>query len=153
MEFIKFDCIKTLGKLCTFCDKNSWVGPPCSRVPQPMPDYESLPEYHYKHVDSTPTNIDGVTGPVDDFQPRKQINEEFRKGELSLTDEDSIDRLSEKYITEKRLVKMSLEHIQLLEINKNRKREENLSKVQEEENKQYEEIDWDMHFKSNTFKN
>ena len=69
-----------------------------------------------------------------------------------MNDEDSIDRFSEKYITEKRLVKMSLEHIQLLELYKNRKREENLSKVQEEENKQYEEIDWDMHFKSNTFK-
>ena len=124
LEFIKFDCIKTLGKPCTFCDKNSWVGPPCSKVPQPMPDYESLPEYHYKHLDSTPTNIDGVTRPVDDFQPRKQINEEFRKGEISLTDEDSIDRFSEKCITEKRLVKMSLAHIQLLEINKNRKREE-----------------------------
>ena len=117
-----------------------------------MPDYESLPEYHYKRVDSTPTNIDGVTRPVDDVQPRKQINEAFRKGEISLTDEDNIDRFSEKYITEKRLVNMSLEHIQLLEINKNGKREENLSKVQEEENKQYEEIDWDMHFKSNTLK-
>ena len=79
LEFIKFDCIKTLGKSCTFCDKNSWAGPPCSRVPQPMPDYESLPEYHYEHVDSTPINIDGVTRPVDDFQPRKQINEAFRK--------------------------------------------------------------------------
>ena len=67
-----------------------------------------------------------------------------------MTDEDSIDRFSEKYITEKILVKMSLEHIQLLEISKNKKREENLSKVQKEENKQYEEIDWDMHFKSNT---
>ena len=43
-------------------------------------------------------------------------------------------------------MKTSLEHIQLLEINKNKKREENLSKVQ------YEEIDWDMHFKSNTLK-
>ena len=48
-------------------------------VPQPMPDYESLSEYHYEHVDSKPINIDGVTRPVDDFQPRKQINEAFRK--------------------------------------------------------------------------
>ena len=69
-----------------------------------------------------------------------------------MTDEDSIDRFSEKYITEKILVKMSLEHVQLLEISKNKKREENLSKVQKEENKQYEEIDWDMNFKSNTLK-
>ena len=58
-----------------------------------------------------------------------------------MTDEDSIDRFSEKYITEKILVKMSLEQVQLLEISKNKKREENLSKVQKEENKQYEEID------------
>ena len=150
LEFLKFDCIKKLGKACKFCEENPWVGPSCSRVPRPMPNYESITGYHYRPVNLTPTHVDGIIRPVDDFQPRKQISEAFKKGEISLTDEDSIDRFCQKYITEKKVVRACLEHVQLLELNKKRKREENLSKVQEEENKQYKDIDWEMHFKSNT---
>ena len=96
VEFIKFDCIKTLGKPYTFCDKNSWEGPSCSRIPQPMPDYESLPEYHYKNVDSTPTSINGVTRPIDDFQPRKQIIEAFRKGEIKAVTSCSTHKIDQQ---------------------------------------------------------
>ena len=37
-EMLKFDCMKKLGKECSFCEEHPWVGPPCSRVPGPMPD-------------------------------------------------------------------------------------------------------------------
>ena len=57
-----------------------------------MPNYESISGCHYRPVNSTPTHIDGIIRPVHDFQPRKQSSETFEKGEISLTDEASVDK-------------------------------------------------------------
>ena len=63
------------------------------------------------------------------------------KKETSLTDEDIMDKFCEKYIIEKKLERTSLEHFQLLEINNNRKREENALKTLQEGSKEYKDFD------------
>ena len=83
LEFVKFDCIANLGKACKFCEENPWAGPPCSRVPRPMPDYEALRSCHYKPVSCTPTHTDDILRPIDDYQPRKQISDAFQKGDFT----------------------------------------------------------------------
>ena len=78
MEFIKNDCAKKLnGTICSFCILYPWVGPPCSRVPCPMPDYDKLPDFHYKNVWETPGSINGKQRTIDDFQPRRQLQNLF----------------------------------------------------------------------------
>ena len=59
MEFLKFSCIRSVAnqRPYEFCSNHLWVGPACERVPCPMPDYEVLPKYHYKHVNDISVTI------------------------------------------------------------------------------------------------
>ena len=113
--------MKKLGKECSFCEEHPWVGPPCSRVPGPMPDYDRMPEYHYKHFSATPYEINNIQGQIDDFQPRKMLDIAFKEKVVRLNDEQSIDQFCKTYIVEKELVKKRLEHLQILEIKKNKR--------------------------------
>ena len=97
-EILKFDCMKKLGKECSFCEERPWVGPPCSRVPGPMPDYDRIPEYHCKHVSATPYEINNIQRQIDDFQPRKMLDIAFKEKVVQLNDEQSIDQFCKTYI-------------------------------------------------------
>jgi hypothetical protein len=46
IEFVKFSCDEP--DKCEYCSTHQWVGPPCTRIPQPYPDYEA-DGYHYKN--------------------------------------------------------------------------------------------------------
>ena len=103
-----------MEKFANSVKKNPWIGPPCVRVPRPIPDYDKLPEYHYQHVSFYPTDVNGAQRPVDDYQPRKHLKEAFNKGEVKVTDEESIETFCDKFIIDKRIAKASLEHLQTL---------------------------------------
>ena len=150
LEFVKMSCIKANGKICEFCEKNPWIGPPCVRVPRPIPDYDKLPEYHYQHVSVSPTDVNGVQRPVDDYQPTKHLKEVFNKGEVKLTDEESIETFCDKFIIDKRIAKTSLEHLQTLELRKEKRKLEKQHSSQEEDTKAYEDVDWEYYHKKNT---
>ena len=69
VEYIKFACVSKQGTAFQFHTGNSWIGPQCSRVPRPFPDYDKVPLYKYKHVSQTDLTINDVPRAVDDFQP------------------------------------------------------------------------------------
>ena len=51
MEFIKGGSLDVIAELCWHCNTN-WIGARCSRVPQPMPNFEN--PTHYLGVFATP---------------------------------------------------------------------------------------------------
>ena len=99
MEFLKFSCAKATDVLspCNFCADNQWIGPPCDRVPRPVPHYELLPDYHYTHVNDTSLYTDnGCPREPDDFQPRQKINQAFQFGTLLASNEDQLNSFCDK---------------------------------------------------------
>ena len=100
-----------------------------------------MPEYRYQHVSVSPTDVNGVQRPADDYQPRKHLKEAFNKGEVKLTDEESIETFCDKFIIDKRIAKASLEHLQTPELRKEKRKLEKQLAGQEEDTKAYEDID------------
>ena len=145
MEFLKFSCAKAtdVTSPCNFCADNQWIGPPCDRVPRPVPNYELLPDYHYRHVSDTSLYTDnGCPREPDDFQPRQKINQAFQFGTLSASDEDQLNSFCDKFIVEKSFVLKRLAHLQVQETFKSKRKEQRIAKAAEEDNKQYKDYNW-----------
>ena len=137
IEFVKFSCDEP--DKCEDCSTHQWVGPPCTRIPQPYPDYEA-DGYHYKNVFDTPTHVDEKERTPDDFQPRKQAKDYMVEGKLG-TDEE-IKQFSKTFIVDEMLVKKYVDHLKILEINKKKRAEKRQLKTQQERNKKYEDYNW-----------
>ena len=137
IEFVKFSCSEP--DKCEYCSTHSWVGPPCARIPQPYPDYET-DGYHYKNVFDTPTHVNGKERTTDDFQPRKQAKDYMAKGRLG-TDEE-IKQFSKTFIVDEVLVRKYIDHLKCLEINKKKRAEKRQLKKQQQSNKKYEDYNW-----------
>jgi hypothetical protein len=86
LEYVRYAC---LDPSCYHCSALGWAGPVCSRIPKPMPNYNSS-GFHYLSVFETPVEVDGNTRPVDDFQPRKQVKDYMAQGKL-VTEEEIDD--------------------------------------------------------------
>ena len=91
-----------------------------------------------------PVQIDGLSRKIDDFQPRRMLHQMYKENKISLADESSIDEFCKKFVIEKEIIERSIEHIQLLGIKKKKRLEERRMEVQQEESKQYGEIDWEL---------
>ena len=113
IEYVKCKCRK-----CEHCSTTSWIGPPCDKIPKPYPDY-TVSCYHYMKVEDTPVEIDGKAREIDDFQPRKQANVEFKEHRLET--EDEIERFSDKFIVEKGKLRKYLVHLALLEVKRKKR--------------------------------
>ena len=122
MEHLKFSCVTKLGNACQFCLENSWLGPECSRVPRPIPDYEKLPLHKYKHVTQTESSRDGLSRKVDDFQPRVQLKAAVEGNELSLSNELQVNSFCETFIVEKDMVVKCLDEMEVKELKKKKKK-------------------------------
>ena len=145
-EYVKLSCMKNQGLACNFCTNHPWVGPVCEAVPRPFPDYDKLPGYHYKHVSVTPTKVNGIARPVDDFQPRAKLKEAFTSKTINLTNEESVDKFCDKYIVDKKLVKDSLQHLHHLEVKNIKKQQERQLRSQREDEVNYDTIDWQQYY-------
>ena len=77
------------------------MGPACTFVLPPIPDESRLPEYHYKHVRDTPAQINGCMREIDDLQPRIQIKKVVKEDDLSLDNEESMEKFSKSYLVER----------------------------------------------------
>ena len=77
-----------------------------------MPNESRLPEYRYKHVRDTPAQINGCMREIDDFHSRIQIKKVVKEDDLSLDDEESVDKFSKTYIVERPLVIKCLKQAQ-----------------------------------------
>lgn len=149
LEFVKGACEKN-GIVCDYCTKHPWVGPKTTRVPAPFPDVSQLPAFHYLDVLTTPTKDDkGKPRLIDDFQPRVHLKKLVSNGSISLNDPSSIDSFSKKFIVQRPLVISALEHLQLLQIRKEKKEERKNLEKQQVIN--YEDIDWKDVGEKNTF--
>ena len=69
---------------------------------------------------------------------------------MKLTDEESIETFCDKFIIDERIAKASLEHLQTLELRKEKRKLEKQLAGQEEDTKAYEDIDWEYYYKKNT---
>ena len=81
------------------------------------------------------------------------LHQMYKEKKISLADESSIDEFCKTFIIEKAIIKRSTEHIQLLDIKKKKSLEEGRMKVQQEESKQYGEIDWKLMCNKNILAN
>ena len=134
MEYVKCTC-----EHCQIFATNTWVGPPCCKVPKPYPDYTS-DGFHYLDVNSTPTEVDVEARAIDDFQPRKQAADQMK--EKKLESEEQLDTFSKKFIVEKTRFRKYIEHLTDLEI-KRKKRAENRKHLSEQEQqKTFLEYSW-----------
>ena len=78
---------------------------------------------HYLDELSTPTvKNDGNPRDIDDFYPRVYLKKVVSDGSISLKDPSSIDNFSTKFIVERHLVVAALEHLQLLQMRKEKRR-------------------------------
>eukprot|EP00794_Sanderia_malayensis_P013418 gene13418-14794_t len=152
LEFLKFECRNRKDGVCDYCKCHDWVGPPCTKVPRPYPDYSKLPEYHYQHVSVTPKVLNGVEREVDDFQPRKKIKEFFESEGITAFEENKLQEFCNKYIIEMSVVRQYLEHLQTLELNKEKRKLERKRNISEENLQNYEDIDWVSHYKNSSLK-
>ena len=152
LEFLKFECGNRKDGVCNYCKSHNWAGPPCTRVPRPYPDYSKLPEYHYQHVSVTPKVLNGVEREVDDVQPRKRIKDFFQNEGLTVFEEDKMQEFCDEYIIEMSVVRRYLEHLQTLELNKEKRKTERQRKSSEENLQSYEDIDWVSHYKNSSLK-
>ena len=105
-------------------------------IPRPMPNEETLTNYHYKSVFDTPAKAeDGKPRKIDYFEPRANIRSQFTEGKLK--DLTSITTFSTKFIVEESLVKDYLEHLQNLDLRKQVRTRTAQRKRQAEREKSY----------------
>ena len=116
MEYLKGACETSTGQLCGFCSSTPWVGPRMNRIPQPVPDYDKLPAYHYKSVfESSIENEDGSPRDPDDYMPRAQLRKDFAAGKRILANPEEIKAFAERYIVKEEYVIQYAQHLQELE--------------------------------------
>ena len=144
IEFINFSCVESTEdhSPCDFCSENQWVGSPRERVPCPMPHYEVLPKYHYKHVSETSRFKDGSLRETDDFQPRKNIKLAFEKEHLSADNDKQVNTFCNKFTVDKSLVVKHLIHLKALEALKIKRKERRVAIAQKEASREYKDYDW-----------
>ena len=86
--------------------------------------------------------IDGKRRPVDDYQPRKQIEVAFTEGKISVHDDEQISAFADKYIVNKRLVIKKLESMEWNGLRKEKRESEKKASSKFEDSKKYDEFDW-----------
>ena len=87
------------------------MDPACTFVLPPIPDESRLPEYHHKLVRDTPAQINGCMREIDDLQPRIQTKKVVKEDDLSLDNEESMEKFSKSYIVERPLVTSALNRL------------------------------------------
>ena len=101
MEFCRDSCKETKElsfKLCPWCYKNRWVGPPTERIPQPLPENSG----HYMDVFDSPMHDEnGERRTLDDYLPRKCLKHLYEKTYISQENPDNIKAFSAKFYEKK----------------------------------------------------
>ena len=82
MHFLKDRCDVSGSGSCSICLK-VWIGERFDGIPEPMPDYQGLPKYHYKSVfDTSLYDDNNNTREANDFLPMPNIGSAFDEGQL-----------------------------------------------------------------------
>lgn len=151
IEYLKGDCVKKCGELCSFCRKTEWTGPVMGRIPRPIPDKTRLPEYHYQAVFDTPcTKEDGTPREPDDFMPRAQLRKAFAEGHISLDDTKAIDEFADKHIVQREYVVQYITHLQNLQRTKAIRDRTKKAQKDEKKNKTVQDYNWQQIIENGT---
>lgn len=135
-EYLKYSCQEKVGNDCAVCCE--WTGPIIKRCPKPFPDHASLPEYHYKSYNATP--VDGRS--PDDWQPRVQLRKAHSDGTIDLSNSESVSAFADKFVVQPRHIVDYVQHLQVLEFKKGKRREEQAQKKKEACLKNYHDYNW-----------
>ena len=134
MHFMKDQCDESGSGSCSICSKG-WIRERLNGIPEPMPDYQRLPKYHYKSVfDTSVYDDNNKTRGTDEILPRPNIASALHEGQLSVDNKEQIDIFCNKFIVEENLVKDSLEHLINLRrafhgLSKNGKKGDKISRI------------------------
>lgn len=79
---------------------------------------------------------------VDDFQPRAQLKELYKRSAISSSDEDKINDFSAKYIVPMNLVRNYVLHLEHLVLMKQKRQREEMANKEARVEKKYEEYNW-----------
>ena len=139
-EFVKFGCTSS-GTPCGHCQEMGWVDVACFAIPEPMPDYTS-DEFKYQHVKDTPSDIDGVSREVNDFNPRVQLKKLFHEGQLNNGDAEIIDNFCQKYIVDQYIVRNALNDLHCKEATRETRKKEKQNRRDAEQKQSYDDINW-----------
>ena len=135
-DFIKYGCSTEVGPTnCSFCRR--WTGPVFGRCPKPVPDHAQPPAHHYPAY-----TVEGRT--VDDLQSCVQLKQSHEKSEISLSDEDSVAAFADRYIVKPKFVVSYLQHLDVLDFKRNKRKEERAKTKKEEEEKACGDYDWEV---------
>jgi hypothetical protein len=109
-----------------------------------------LPEYHYLNVKETPTIVDGKERDIDDMQPRVQLKK--MHGTLSQDNAQCITDFCNKFIVKEQHVRKYLEHLDILSLNKEKRKSKTKGEKTLREGRQYQAYDWSDLYQSDKLK-
>ena len=112
-------------------------------MPRPYPDYNAS-GFHYLPGRKTPLRDEGNLHVVDDFQPRAALKN-LHQQDIALTSSDEtagIKDFSGKYIVSENLARNYLQHLEHLELLKEKQQKEENQRKKQENRKKYEDYDW-----------
>ena len=141
LEIVKFSCEYNNGSSCSHCAESGWVDAVCHCIPEPMPDYASN-KFKYLHVKDTPSEIDEVRRPVNQFNPRLQLKCSFKEGTVNIEDPSTITSFSERYIVPESIVKLALDDLVFKHMTKEARKRETRIRREAEKKLGCEDIDW-----------
>ena len=139
MHFLKDRCDESGFGICS----KGWIGERFNGIPEPMPDYQRLPKYHYKSVfDTSLYDDNNKTRETDDFLPRPNIASAFNERQLSVDNKEQRDTFGNKFIVEEHLVKDPLEHLTNLRRTKTIRDSDRKRLKEAVKNKKYNDHNW-----------
>ena len=144
-EYVKGACNGLGGGLCSFCEVNHWVGPPCNRIPKPYPNYTEK-KFKYLSVFETPV----ADREVDDYQPRRNARLWYENGDLETN--EGIEQFSKTFICPVKLVADYRNHLDGIRIRREKRQDVRKQNREANNEKDFDEFDWVDLFQSGLLK-
>ena len=149
MQYCKGKCMEKTINFCEVCEDTNLEESAGGSIPQPVPDCNELPNFHYlgvdKHLQCIKMNQCTVWMI---FIPG--YNHE--SGQLRLSDGDSIKSFSLKYIVSESLVKKYVSHLSEIKTSRERRKQEHKSNNAKEDKMEYTDFNWKHLFETGKLK-
>ena len=143
-ELGKVKCLLLTGHLCGECIKNPQnEGQKLVTVPQPEVDIE-------KNVYLQVSETSYKDREIDDFLPRKNLDQLYKDGKLIT--EDDINSASKKFLVERKYILKRIEHLKLLQLKKELRKKDTEVKRNQRNVRSFSDYDWEEEIEIQNFK-
>ena len=143
-ELGKEKCLLVTGHLCGECIKNPQnEGEKLVTVPQPEVDIE-------KNVYLQVSETSYKDREIDDFLPRKNLDQLYKDGKLIT--EDDINSASKKFLVERKYILKRIEHLKLLQLKKELRKKDTEVKRNQRNVRSFSDYDWEEEIEIQNFK-